>query len=70
MLIADCGLPDGCGVALMRKFNAMYGMKGILVSGSVDDGAKVEANGFRFLAKPVDVQRLLDTLQSLCRNQG
>lgn len=65
LLITDGGLPDGDGVSLMRELNALYGMKAILVSGSVDDGADVEADGFRFLAKPVNVQSLLDALASL-----
>lgn len=65
VLVTDGGLPDGSGVDLMRELKARYGMAAILVSGSVDDGAMVEAEGFKFLAKPINLQNLLDALQLL-----
>lgn len=65
VLITDCGLPDGNGIKLLRELKVQYGMSGILVSGSVEDCDLVEAEGFKFLAKPVSLKSLLDALRSL-----
>jgi len=40
-------------------------MAGILVSGTVDDGIAVEREGFKFLPKPLSLQKLLDILELL-----
>jgi len=65
VLITDGGLPDGDGVELMRELKSKYGMAGILVSGTVDDGIAVEREGFKFLPKPLSLQKLLDILELL-----
>lgn len=65
VLITDGHLPDGSGVELMREMKSKYGMAGILVSGSIEDGDAVAEEGFTFLPKPLNLQKLLATLQSL-----
>lgn len=65
VLVCDIGLPDGSGIELIRELKKQYGMKGILVSGSVDDGPAIRAEGLKFLAKPIDLKSLLEALQSL-----
>lgn len=65
LLISDIRLPDGDGVALLREFQKTCGMKGILVSGSIEDGKAVEADGIRFLPKPVELEKLFEAIQAL-----
>jgi len=48
-----------------RELKSKYGMAGILVSGTVDDGIAVEREGFKFLPKPLSLQKLLDILELL-----
>lgn len=68
VLITDGCLPDGNGIDLMRELNAQHGTAGILVSGSIDHRKEVVSEGFKFLAKPVNLQSLLDALQPIAAN--
>lgn len=65
VIISDVGLPDGSGIELMRELQMQYGTKGILVSGAANHRHAVGADGFKYLTKPVDLQQLLEVLQSL-----
>ena len=65
VLMTDGSLPDGNGVELLREFKAKYGMAGIMVSGTIEDGSTIEAEGFTFLPKPLHFQKLLGLLESL-----
>lgn len=67
LLITDGNLPDGNGVELMRELKAKHAMPAMMVSGSLENGGDVEAEGFKFLRKPVDFSSLLDAIQSLER---
>lgn len=64
VLVSDVGLPDGSGIELMRELRKQYRIKGILVSGATDGAADLVAEGFKFVAKPVNLQSLVDALQS------
>jgi CheY-like chemotaxis protein len=56
LLISDVGLPDRSGLELMQEISALYGIRGIALSGFTDQfDAKASADaGFaRHLNKPV-----------------
>jgi len=65
LFVGDIRLPDGDGIALLRELQKTYGMKGILISGSIEDGKAVEADGIKFLPKPVELEKLFEAIQSL-----
>lgn len=65
LFVGDIRLPDGDGIALLRELQKTYGMKGILVSGSIEDGKAVEADGMKFLPKPVELEKLFEVIQAL-----
>ena len=65
IVISDGRLPDGDGVELIRELKVQYAMEGILVSGTTEDFGAFEAEGFKCLSKPLEMQDLLDALQSL-----
>jgi len=70
VIISDIGLPDGSGIELLDELRKKYSLKGILVSGSMQDGEAVEARGFKFLAKPVQLEALLDAIHSASSLDG
>ena len=68
LIVADIGLPDGSGLDLMRQAAALYGVRGIAVSGHTSDAHRqaAELAGFqRFLSKPVDFNLLLAHVRDL-----
>lgn len=65
LMVCDIRLPDGDGVELLREFQKAHGIKGILVSGLIEDGNAVESEGIRFLPKPVELGELFEAIQSL-----
>src|SRR5581483_10629197 len=65
LFVGDIRLPDGDGTALLREFQKTYGMKGVLVSGSIEDRKAVEADGIKFLPKPVELEKLFEAIQVL-----
>lgn len=65
LLVCDNRLPDGNGIELLREFQKTYGVKGILVSGSIEDGDEVEAEGIKFLPKPIQLEKLFEVIQGL-----
>lgn len=58
-------LADGNGIGLVRELQKQYDVMCVLVSGAIHDAETIEAEGFKFLAKPVDLKRLVDGLDSL-----
>jgi DNA-binding response OmpR family regulator len=65
LVISDLGLPDGSGAKLMSELRIKYGLKGIALSGTGDDGELHEAlqSGFvAHLTKPIDFDKLRDTI--------
>ena len=69
VVISDGRLPDGDGAGLMRELKTEYGMAGVFVSGSVDDCSAFEAEGFKCLVKPIDMQKLLDSIRVIGRHE-
>jgi DNA-binding response OmpR family regulator len=68
LVISDVGLAEDSGFELMRDLKALYGLKGIAVSGHTDDDdlREAKAAGFdRFIAKPVAVEHLLKTIEEV-----
>ena len=65
LMVSDIRLPDGDGIVLMNEFQKAYGIKGVLVSGLIEDGNAVESEGIKFLPKPVELERLFQAIQSL-----
>ena len=65
LFVGDIRLADGDGIALLKEFQKAYGTKGVLVSGSIEDGKAVEADGMKFLPKPVELEKLFEAIQSL-----
>jgi CheY-like chemotaxis protein len=68
LFIGDVGLPDGCGLDLMRELRASYPMKGIAVSGYAErqDVKDAIAAGFdRHIAKPIMYADLLAAVEDL-----
>lgn len=70
IVVSDLGLPDRSGLDLMRELASLYALPGIAVSGYTDaaDVKECEQAGFsRHLKKPVDFQKLLETVEELGR---
>ena len=70
LVVSDVGLPDRSGLELMRELTSRYAIPGIAVSGYTDaaDVKECEQAGFsRHLKKPVDFQKLLETVEELGR---
>ena len=73
LVVSDVGLPDRSGLELMRELASLYPIPGIAVSGYTDasDVKECERAGFaRHLKKPVDFQKLLETVEELARVAG
>jgi signal transduction histidine kinase len=67
-VVSDLGLPDGSGVELMAELRAMYGLRGIALSGygMEEDVRRAHEAGFlRHLTKPVEFGSLLTTLREV-----
>ncbi len=61
LVMSDIGLPDGTGNDLMKELRAMYGLRGIALTGygMSEDIARTQAAGFMaHLTKPISVQAL------------
>lgn len=70
LVVSDVGLPDRSGLELMRELASLYPIPGIAVSGYTDaaDVKECEQAGFaRHLKKPVDFQKLIETVEELAR---
>ena len=68
LLVSDVGLPDRSGLELMSDLNQQYGLRGIALSGYTDPAdlkAAREAGFDRFLAKPVQFDKLIAAVREL-----
>ncbi len=68
LVVSDLGLPDGSGHELMRELVAVYGLRGIALSGygMEEDLRKSREAGFeRHLTKPVSPQTLEATIHQV-----
>jgi len=68
VLVSDIGLPDLSGWELMRQLRETVTIRGIAVSGFVDeaDRAKSLESGFSLhLSKPLDVPKLIGAIESV-----
>lgn len=73
LVVSDVGLPDRSGLDLMRDLSRLYRIPGIAVSGYTEpaDVSECERAGFaRHLKKPVDFQKLLETVEELAMSLG
>jgi CheY-like chemotaxis protein len=73
LVISDLSLPDGTGIALMRRLRSQQDIEGIAVSGfgSRRDVQAAKRAGFRVhLTKPVPPGLLLETVGDLTRPRG
>ena len=68
LVISDLGLPDGCGLDLMRQLSQKYGLQGIALSGygMPEDRASTQQAGFvAHLVKPINFEQLRLALQQI-----
>ncbi|HEX5243699.1 MAG TPA: response regulator [Tepidisphaeraceae bacterium] len=65
LMVSDIRLTDGDGIGLMNEFQKTYGMKGVLVSGSIKDGEARDSVGIKFLSKPVELEKLFEAIRAL-----
>jgi CheY-like chemotaxis protein len=68
LLVSDVGLPDRSGLELMQEVRAMYGIRGIALSGFTDqlDARASESAGFaRHLNKPVVFSELTAAIEEV-----
>jgi signal transduction histidine kinase/ActR/RegA family two-component response regulator len=73
LLISDLGLPDGNGLELMRELRNSHRLQGIALSGygmESDVTAAKEAGFTEHLTKPVDWERLRQTVEHLLASRG
>jgi len=73
LLVSDLGLPDGSGHDIMRQARAQYGINGIAISGygmAEDIRTSHDAGFARHLTKPIDFQKLLDTIQAVSQRKA
>jgi DNA-binding response OmpR family regulator len=71
VLVSDLQLPDGSGLDLMRELSARGAVKGIAMSGFGDanDVQRSREAGFQHhLVKPVEIQNVIDAIESLSRD--
>ena len=68
VIVTDIGLPDISGIEMLNRAALEGRFSGreviVIVSGDVHLSPQVLARGWRFLPKPVDVERLRDALRS------
>ena len=72
LLICDIGLPDGSGLDLMRQIVARKPIKAIALSGygmEEDVNRSKEAGFMEHLTKPVNLQRLEETISRIIDSQ-
>jgi CheY-like chemotaxis protein len=68
LIVSDVGLPDRSGLHLMSELRAQYGLRGIALSGyteAADLKAARDAGFERFLAKPVQFEKLVAAVREL-----
>lgn len=68
LIVSDVGLPDRSGLHLMSDLRAQYGLRGIALSGyaeAADRKAARDAGFERFLAKPVQFDKLIAAVREL-----
>ena len=68
LLVSDLGLPDGNGFQVMRELAKISDAKGIAISGygMEEDLERSSRAGFSaHLTKPIDVQKLQETIQQV-----
>ena len=68
LIVSDVGLPDRSGLHLMSELRAQYGLRGIALSGyteASDLKAARDAGFERFLAKPVQFEKLIAAVREL-----
>jgi CheY-like chemotaxis protein len=68
LVVSDVGLPDRSGLQLMTDLRAQYGLRGIALSGyteAADLKAARDAGFERFLAKPVQFEKLIAAVREL-----
>ena len=73
VLVSDMNLPDGSGLDLLQRLEKPPRYGGIIISGygEDEDVARGRAAGYKaHLVKPVEVQRLDDTIQRVVREAG
>jgi DNA-binding response OmpR family regulator len=71
VLVSDLQLPDGSGLDLMRELSASRRVKGIALSGHGDAGdvqRSREAGFEHHLVKPVEIQSVIDAIESFARD--
>jgi DNA-binding response OmpR family regulator len=71
VLVSDLQLPDGSGLDLMRELAARGPVKGIAMSGFGDQGdvqRSREAGFEHHFVKPVEIQRVIDAIESFTRD--
>ena len=63
-VISDIGLPDHDGYELMQRIHERFGLRGVALSGSVDDepGRVANAGFVEYLTKPVRFELLRGAL--------
>jgi PAS domain S-box-containing protein len=70
VVVSDLGLPDGSGLEVMRGLQARRAVPGIALSGfgaASDVQASRDAGFQRHLVKPVDLSRLMESIEMLVR---
>lgn len=73
LLIADLGLPDGSGLDLMRALGKQRSVKGIALTGQAledDVDAAIRAGFGAHLTKPVEFNRLVEAIGTVCGGQA
>lgn len=61
--LLNINLPDGSGLDAARELYRLYGCRAVFVSGSADEGHRIDDTAIGFLSKPFETEAVLKAIE-------